>query len=217
MLDALRHHKAPPPDGGEAPTRAAAGHNVPAPLAQVFGRPQPDEHASTGKRLGLALVLVGVTALLLWQVAAMNDLLPAGPFSRLLRPVTAERSQAAPLPVRKPPAQAVLRPAEPPAAAPAPQPAPPAQRPPSAPSSAAPPSAPPSAPSSTPSSTASPAGPAARTLPRPAAHRHRARVRTSRSAARARGRDGPVQAGALLPAHGRLRERPHPLPRGAGG
>jgi len=92
MLDALRHHK-PTPPGGDASRRGAAGHNVPAPLAQAFGRPQPDESASTGKRLGLALVLVGVTALLLWQVAAMNDLLPAGPFSRLFRPVTAERSR----------------------------------------------------------------------------------------------------------------------------
>jgi hypothetical protein len=45
---------------------------VPAPLAQAFGQNPPDSGGSTGKRLGLVLVLVGVTALLVWQVAAMN-------------------------------------------------------------------------------------------------------------------------------------------------
>ena len=95
MLDALRHHKPTPPDGGEAGHRGAAGHDVLASLAQAFGRQQPDEVAGTGKRLGLALLLVGVTALLLWQVAAMNELLPAWPFPRLLRPVAAERPYAA--------------------------------------------------------------------------------------------------------------------------
>ena len=99
MLDALRHHKASSPDGDAGPNRRAAGQGVPAPLAQAFG-PRPAEGgASAGKRLGLALVLVAVTALLLWQVAAMNDLLPAGPLSGLIR--RADAGRAEPLPVTR--------------------------------------------------------------------------------------------------------------------
>jgi Tfp pilus assembly protein PilF len=104
MLDALRHHKATPPERGGSPKRGADGQNVPAPLAQAFGQKAPEEYPGTGKRLGLALVLVAVTALLVWQVAAMNGLLPAGPLSRLLRPVVAERARTSPDP--RPPSQA---------------------------------------------------------------------------------------------------------------
>ena len=135
MLDALRHHKATSRERDGAPDRGAAGQNVPAPLAQAFGQAPPEEGARTGKRLWLALVLVGVTALLVWQVAAMNGLLPAGPLSRLLRPAAAERTQPSPAP--RPPAQATLPPSQnavpaaaavlpehPPAQAPAPAEAP---------------------------------------------------------------------------------------------
>ena len=135
MLDALRHHKATSRDRDGAPDRGAAGQNVPAPLAQAFGQAPPEEGAVTGKRLWLALVLVAVTALLVWQVAAMNGLLPAGPLSRLLRPGAAERTQSSPAPrspsqsTRPPsqhaaPATAAVLPEPPPAQTPDPAEAP---------------------------------------------------------------------------------------------
>jgi Tfp pilus assembly protein PilF len=122
MLDALRHHKATLRERDGAPDRGAEGQSVPAPLAQAFGQTPPEEGARTGKRLWLALVLVAVTALLVWQVAAMNDLLPAGPLSRLLRPVAAERTQ--PPSQNALPAAAAVLPDQPPAPAPAPEEAP---------------------------------------------------------------------------------------------
>jgi hypothetical protein len=98
MLDALRHHKAAPPDRDDPPGPNAPRHGVPAPLAQAFGQRPADERPATGKRLALALVLVSVTALLVWQVAAMNGLLPAGPLSRIISPIAAVRSERAPAP-----------------------------------------------------------------------------------------------------------------------
>ena len=135
MLDALRHHKATSRERDGAPDRGAAGQNVPAPLAQAFGQAPPEEGAVTGKRLWLALVLVAVTALLVWQVAAMNGFLPAGPLSRLLRPGAAERTQSSPAPrspsqsTRPPsqhaaPATAAVLPEPPPAQTPDPAEAP---------------------------------------------------------------------------------------------
>jgi Flp pilus assembly protein TadD len=120
MLDALRHHKASPPDRDGAAKRRAAGHNVPAPLAHAFEQTPPEGGASAGKRLALALLLVAVTALLVWQVAAMNGLLPAGPLSRILKPASAER--ALPLAAARPPSRAALPsgPGAGPAAGPAP-------------------------------------------------------------------------------------------------
>jgi tetratricopeptide (TPR) repeat protein len=96
MLDALRHHKASSPDRDDAPGRGAHGQTVPAPLAQAFGRQDRDENVSPARRLGLALALVAVTALLVWQVAAMNGLLPAGPFSKLFGAIRTERAHLVP-------------------------------------------------------------------------------------------------------------------------
>jgi len=110
MLDALRHPKAAPPAREGTPDRGAAAHGVPAPLARAFGQKPPEEGASTGKRLALAVVLVAVTALLLWQVAAMNDLVPAGPLSRLLTPAAADRLP--PAPAHKAPSPGMPPPAE---------------------------------------------------------------------------------------------------------
>ena len=110
MLDALRHPKAAPPAREGTPDRGAAAHGVPAPLARAFGQKPPEEGASTGKRLALAVVLVAVTALLLWQVAAMNDLVPAGPLSKLLTPAAADRML--PAPAHKAPSPGMPPPAE---------------------------------------------------------------------------------------------------------
>jgi Tfp pilus assembly protein PilF len=110
MLDALRHHRAASRTRDGAPNRGTAGHNVPAPLAQALGRKPPEEGGGTGKRLALAIVLVAVTALLVWQVAAMHGLLPAGPLSRILRPAAVDRAQSSPAP--GPPSRATLPPGQ---------------------------------------------------------------------------------------------------------
>src|SRR5512137_2080483 len=116
MLDALRHHKETPHDRDDEAGRGARGHGVPAPLAQALTQKPADEGAVTGKRLALALVLVSVTALLVWQVAAMNGLLPAGPLSRVFSPVATVRGPQAPAPkpraIEPPPQTAPPQPAD---------------------------------------------------------------------------------------------------------
>jgi Tfp pilus assembly protein PilF len=57
----------------------------------------PDRFSS-GQRLGLAVVLVLVTGVLLWQVAAMNGLVPSGPFARLFMASAAPRTPSPMLP-----------------------------------------------------------------------------------------------------------------------
>jgi Tfp pilus assembly protein PilF len=79
MLDALHHHKAAPSARDSPSRRGTSADSVPATLAYSAGEEHADRH-STGKRL--AIVLVAVTALLVWQVAAMNGLLPWGVFAR---------------------------------------------------------------------------------------------------------------------------------------
>jgi Tfp pilus assembly protein PilF len=130
MLDALRHHKASPPDREGTPKRGTAGSGVPAPLAQAFGQEPTDERTAAEKRLGLALLLVAVTALLVWQVAAMNGLLPAGPLSWLLKPAGTDAGLSLSSPT--PPSQTALPRGHNPAPAPETAPTGPAARPPAA-------------------------------------------------------------------------------------
>ena len=82
MLDALRRYGTPPRDPDRPLDHVAPDRRVPASLAYQAGRPHEDPGASSGRRLVLVLVLVAVTALLLWQVAATNGLLPPGPLWR---------------------------------------------------------------------------------------------------------------------------------------
>jgi len=95
MLDALRRDKTPRRDKGQAPRSRASEHNVPASLAYPGDRSSSDGDTPPARRLALALALVAVTALLVWQVVAMNGLLPFGPFSWLVRPVPARSARAA--------------------------------------------------------------------------------------------------------------------------
>lgn len=121
MLDALRQHKPPSPNPDAPASRGVSTDSVPATLAFPVDRePQPGS-SSSGKRLGLAVVLVGVTGILLWQVAAINGLLPSWPIPRLFKPGAASPSPPKPgstvrttagAPARSAPApQAVAEPA----------------------------------------------------------------------------------------------------------
>ena len=91
MLDALRQHK-PPPQNPDAPSRpGASDENVLASLGYPSDRERRPDSFSSGQRLGLAIVLVLVTGMLLWQVGAMNGLLPSGPFSMFFQGSAARR------------------------------------------------------------------------------------------------------------------------------
>jgi len=83
MLDALRQHKPPSPDPDAPPRRGASDDSVLASLGYPSVHAGRSGRISSHERLGFAIVLVLVTGMLLWQVAATNRLLPSGPFSRV--------------------------------------------------------------------------------------------------------------------------------------
>jgi Tfp pilus assembly protein PilF len=98
-LDALRHHKAPTPPAPPA-RRGSLDQSVPATLAFPAAADSSANGSSSGKRLALAVVLVGVTALLVWQVAATNGLVRSRLFPSRPSAVADEPARTLPAPVQ---------------------------------------------------------------------------------------------------------------------
>lgn len=96
MLDALRQHHGTSQNPDPAPRRNATEENVLASLGYESQR-QTSSGFGPALRVVLAGVLVIVVGVLLWQVAAMNGLVPSGPFSG-----SASSRQATLLPPERP-------------------------------------------------------------------------------------------------------------------